>query len=101
MLNLLLASTLSCLKEFYAGTNGDSWIESTNWSSDDYCSFFGVKCVDSDITELNLPKNNVNGSIPACFSDLTMQVIDLSNNSLSGDMPNVHANLNSLNVMFN
>ena len=101
MLNLLFATTLSCLKELYGSTNGNNWINSTNWSSDDYCSFYGVTCVDSEISSLGLCKNNLNGTIPSCFKELPISTLDLSNNSLSGDLPDMHVNLNSLNIMFN
>ncbi|CDP05454.1 unnamed protein product [Coffea canephora] len=50
--------------------------------------FWAGICSLTNLRELKLSRNNINGSIPMCFSNLTsLRLLDLSFNNLSGNIP--------------
>eukprot|EP01060_Flectonema_neradi_P011413 TRINITY_DN18498_c0_g1_i1.p1 TRINITY_DN18498_c0_g1~~TRINITY_DN18498_c0_g1_i1.p1 ORF type:complete len:795 (+),score=104.76 TRINITY_DN18498_c0_g1_i1:86-2470(+) len=79
---------VSSLQNLYTLTNGHSWIDSKNWNSGDPCSnhWIGVTCRYSRVVSLQLPHNNLKGSIDG--SEVTglpyLKVLDLSDNQLEG-----------------
>jgi hypothetical protein len=91
------------LTELYNNTGGPNWTNSTNWTTDDVSTWFGVTVTDNRVTALNLPNNNLTGDLPATLGDLRrLTAIDLSNNQLSSLPPltNIIA-LATLNVSNN
>jgi hypothetical protein len=51
------------LEQLYVRTNGTNWITRTNWVSDkSVCSWFGVTCGDTGVTELKLDSNGLEAS---------------------------------------
>ncbi|GGD07541.1 hypothetical protein GCM10011368_06840 [Hyunsoonleella pacifica] len=84
------------LSEFYDATNGDQWINNTNWKDPNVpvCDWYGISTdinPNTGITRisgLNLSNNNLEGYIPQTFANLdvnTRASIDLSNNKLRGE----------------
>ena len=67
-------SEKSLLIELFEATRGDSWKEHTNWKTNEpICSWYGVTCDggpnksdqdDEGVTRLDLSNNNLNGEIP-------------------------------------
>ncbi len=80
---------LSALSDIYANLNGAGWTTNTGWeSATDPCTgWHGVTCDESGttITELDLSRNNLQGSIPETISALTgLTLLNLETNSLGG-----------------
>ncbi|KAL3925428.1 MAG: hypothetical protein SGILL_000414 [Bacillariaceae sp.] len=80
----------SILFELYDATGGSSWTSSTGWKSDaSFCDWFGVTCGTGDdgqpqVTELNLPENNLSGMIPSIVFHLDgLEKLDARNNPVS------------------
>ncbi len=85
------------LEYFFESTRGKDWTRNDNWLSDTIvCSWFGVKCNDqSEIVELILPSNQLNGNLDQKFLSFFQYVtkIDLSGNV---SMKNHDENVTSL-----
>ncbi|MFC3194023.1 hypothetical protein ACFODZ_07200 [Marinicella sediminis] len=87
------------LLELYQQTQGDDWLENSNWLSGDPCenNWFGVLCNDDLIRELSLSDNNLTGHIPDSIGALTdLQRLSLSQNHLTGKIPAAIGNLSQL-----
>ncbi len=89
------------LLDLYTSTNGGSWNVDTNWNTDkDLCTWYGIKCLvhqHNVTTEINLPGNNLKGSIPSSIGTfIDLKKLDLSNNGLTGPIP---ATINQLPVL--
>lgn len=78
------------LSDLYFATDGENWINSTNWLSDEPLStWFGVY-VDSkgSVTELSLDNNQLSGSMPASIGRLVnLTTLSLHGNELVGEIP--------------
>ncbi|WP_298315753.1 T9SS type A sorting domain-containing protein [uncultured Aquimarina sp.] len=73
------------LVEFYNATNGPSWTRNTNWLSGPMETWEGVKVENCRVTELRLSGNNVSGTIPSSFQNLTeLKRLSIRNNDISG-----------------
>ena len=111
----VLLNTYNCvnsdcrtLRTIFESMNGCEWTIRTNWlMNDDYCTWYGVTCTSSvlnsqgyEITELNLSRNNMHGTIPSTISRLWhLDSIDLSYNYLTGTIPTSLGTLPSLQVL--
>ena len=92
----------AALMSLYNSTGGDSWWENAGWdSTNSYCTWFGVTCDPSGhVLHLNLPSNNLLGSIPADIDNLTeLQTLNLSGNILTAPIPDQIGNLTQLRVL--
>ncbi len=77
------------LETLYDSTGGKNWINSANWfTSGNMNSWFGITTNSCDIKTITLPNNNLVGHIPN-FDLPGLTVLNLSNNKLSGVLPNV------------
>lgn len=105
------ADDWNALKQLYISTNGDNWINNTNWellkqdSIPEDCSFRGLHGITFDNTErvttINLYKNNLVGTIPDEIGDLSNLIyLDLGFNSLSDSLNTEIGNLTALEVLF-
>ena len=67
-------SERNALIDLYYSTNGDSWINSTNWLGDygTECSWYGIECNDTNdhIVKLEIQNNNLDGNIPDSIESL-------------------------------
>ncbi|MCE5209169.1 MAG: hypothetical protein LLG42_12775 [Chloroflexi bacterium] len=82
-------SECEALVALYYATDGENWINSTDWlATDTPCSWYGVSCTDGYVQSLNLSSNNLSGSIPTELGNLTyLATLYLNNNPLSGSLP--------------
>jgi YVTN family beta-propeller protein len=75
------------LLSLYHSTNGANWRNKTGWNQNNIpCSWAGITCEGGHVTEINLSVDNLSGSLP----DLNLpnlQVLQLSQNGLSGNIP--------------
>lgn len=79
----VLGADSLALEAFYNATGGPNWTTKTNWLSGKVNTWFGVTVTNDRITAINLPNNNLTGSIPdgtLILNDLTS--INVSNNIL-------------------
>jgi hypothetical protein len=87
-----LAAQRSALVDLYNATDGANWTNSTNWCSDkDLKEWNGVTIsnVSGTLNYLNLSNNKLSGTLPESFVDLmNAQYIYMYNNGLSGTIPN-------------
>jgi Leucine-rich repeat (LRR) protein len=103
-----LERDVQALREFYESTNGNewgaiSWNTTSNdpreWSSNNQ----DIVVEDDRVVEINLPENNLTGSIPEILNEvLGLRSVDVSNNAIE-DLPNLTSlpNLSLLNVSGN
>ncbi len=91
----------TALMDIFSALDGDSWIRSDGWgSNDDHCDWFGVSCSSGSVTELWLPENNLAGEIPTALNQLPNLVnLDLSFNQLRGEIPPELLELEHLDVL--
>eukprot|EP01133_Synstelium_polycarpum_P003788 gene3788-4368_t len=79
------------LIKLYQSTIGEEWHRSDNWLQGDPCldAWFGVDCsTTGSIIQLNLPSNNLVGTIPSQLSQLVhLESIILDYNVLSDSIP--------------
>ena len=79
------------LVALYNSAGGASWTDKTNWLSatEPLDDWFGVEAdASGNVTKLELPGNNLSGSLPATLGSLTsLTTLDLSDNRLSGAIP--------------
>ena len=82
----------------YDATDGDNWTGNANWKSQEPVGdWYGVTVENGVVTRLNLPSNNLTGTLPAEIGDLTsLEFLDLVNNALSGAIPAEIWNLTNL-----
>jgi Leucine-rich repeat (LRR) protein len=85
------------LVDLYNNTNGPGWTNHTNWlTTAPLSTWFGVYIFDNvHVGILNLPSNNLVGTLPSSLGNLTATGIsmDLSNNRISGSLPSSLTNL--------
>ncbi len=93
------------LVALYNATNGDQWIDNTNWLTDNPVSTWkGVFVVqDRRVVWLDLRENNLVGTLPSEIGDLTgLRTLRLQSNRLTsetGEIPTVLSQLTSLNEL--
>ncbi|WP_299883791.1 T9SS type A sorting domain-containing protein [uncultured Lacinutrix sp.] len=78
-------SDRQALIDLYNSTNGPAWTNSTNWLTGPIENWEGVTVTNCRVTRLNLQANNLNGTLPASFSNLTgLKYLYLKENDISG-----------------
>jgi Leucine-rich repeat (LRR) protein len=83
------------LVALYSSTNGDNWVNNTNWLvTNTPSNWFGVSVNSGYVTSLSLNYNQLNGSLPSELGNLTSLIeIDLVSNQLTGSIPPELGNL--------
>ena len=82
------------LMELYNSTGGANWTNKTHWGSTEHLNdWYGVITnADGTVNALELPGNNLSRTLPASLGSLTsLDSLDLSNNRLSGPIPDLSA----------
>lgn len=84
-----IARQKEILVEFYNKAGGDSWKNNENWNSDkDLSEWYGVKMSGGKVTGIELSENSLTGELTKRIAELTdLEVLDLSFNELSGSIP--------------
>src|SRR5688572_11504902 len=99
----------NALVSFYLHTNGDHWLNNEEryknvWlETSTPCSWGGVRCENSHVTEISLVLNGLSDEIPPQIGDLTyLTTLDLSDNNLTKIPPELGSltNLSWLNLAF-
>ncbi|WP_088894788.1 DUF4347 domain-containing protein [Leptolyngbya ohadii] len=111
--NLTVSGTLNAddyaaLKALYQSTDGANWTDNTGWRDWDFSSttppavsvvsqWEGVTLTGDRVTALSLISNQLSGTLPAEFVNLSeLKALDLSHNQLSGSIPVELGNLTKL-----
>ena len=86
----------------YNSTGGSGWTSNLNWNSAlDLDMWYGVDGVDGRVVWLELPGNNLRGTVPAQLATLTeLRYLDLRDNQLRGAIPPELGDLNSQGLVF-
>jgi Leucine-rich repeat (LRR) protein len=82
-------------------TDGANWYNKAGWlgAAGSECTWYGVTCdsAQSNVVQLSMQSNGLNGSIPSSLGNLTkLQVLNLGGNYLSGTIPSTLGNLTQL-----
>ena len=84
-------SSLEVLKKLYDSTNGSSWFNAWDFTSDQsYCSYYGIECGDdsAQIVRVMLQSNNLRGSLPSELGMLSsFNYFDFDRNDITGTIP--------------
>jgi RHS repeat-associated protein len=95
------------LKDIYNNLGGSAWTTKTNWPTTwttpatlaQMATWFGITVANGDITGVNLPTNNLVGSIPSTLSQLvSLKCLDFSGNQISGNLPDLSNMVNMTSV---
>ena len=98
-------SEIDGLVALYNSTDGENWTVNSNWKDGDPCDWMnpwaGVTCVDGSVTTLGLDFNNLTGSIPAEFGNLTnLEGFAMRGNNLTGSIPTTIGSLTNLIIFY-
>ena len=99
---LRVADSLA-LVSIYQGTNGATWTNSSGWLTGNLDSWNGVTVLDKRVVSIDLPNNNLTDNFPDVTSGLdSLSSMNLSSNALDtiGDL-SVLPSLGNLNVSNN
>ena len=93
------------LEALYDATGGgDTWTTETNWMDDNQPlnAWHGVTTdSDDNVTRLDLPSNNLSGSLPAALGNLReLTTVNLGYNTLSGPIPPELVYLRALRALY-
>ena len=89
------------LVALYNATDGDSWIDNTNWLVTNVGEWFGVMVESGQITRIDLDNNSLSGTIPADLSNLaSLEILYLYKNDLTGSIPSELGNMTSLEQLY-
>lgn len=76
------------LKELYAMTGGASWTRSDNWNGDrPLAEWFGITVENDRVVGIDLPDNNLTGTLPVALGGMALRSLTLRGNRLSGSLP--------------
>ncbi len=95
------AADKNALVILYYATTGANWTNSTNWNTAiPVYDWFGVTVQGTRVTGVNLPTNNLVGTLPTQIGDLTALIdFRLNNNQVSGSIPTSIGNLTQLHTL--
>lgn len=86
------------LVNLYNNTNGINWKNNSNWLVTSVNSWYGITIKSGRVDIIDLSNNNLQGNLPTGFCGLTsLRYLYLSDNALSGALPVCFTNLDSLN----
>ena len=99
------AAERDALIALYESTNGPGWTDRTNWlgAPGTECTWFGVGCdeTQSNVIDLGLYDNHLDGSIPSSIRNLTkLRFLLLGRNDLAGPIPSQIGELTDLEKFY-
>jgi len=76
------------LAALYQSTNGENWLQNTNWLSEELVeTWYGITVECGHVTGISLDDNNLNGQLTSEIGDLeNLEVLSLMNNQLYGPL---------------
>ena len=85
----------------YNATNGDDWINNTNWLTEEPIrNWYGVEVSGNKVVEVDLSFNNLTGSLPSEIGDLEyLEFLSFWSNAIEGTLPTEIGNLTELRVV--
>jgi Leucine-rich repeat (LRR) protein len=88
----------TALEALYNSTNGSEWVNDTGWEvMNTPCSWFGITCSGSRVTQINLSNNQLTGTIPFQLGNLpNLKYLYLNYNQLGDGIPPQLGNLSNL-----
>ncbi|MBX7152479.1 fibronectin type III domain-containing protein [bacterium] len=86
------------LVSLYTNTNGPGWTNRTNWNSASAVgTWYGVTVSAGRVTSLDLSNNQLSGNLPDAIGNLTgLTSLQLYGNALNGSVPDTLGNLTNL-----
>lgn len=85
------AADCLALLDFFTKTQGTQWLTKTHWLSFTAtapCDWYGVTCNNGRVSALELPRNNLSGTLPLSLGELGgLARLQLANNGLAGRLP--------------
>ncbi len=103
--NVYLSSRLNdslALVEFFDSTGGANWTNKTNWKTGNPLeTWFGVSVSNNRVSQINLPDNNLIGTIPQSIATLTGLIyLNLPKNQFNGAFPKQICSLTGLTQLY-
>lgn len=78
----------AALEELYRTAGGSSWTRNDKWNTDSPIEeWFGVNVEDGRVVGINLPDNNLTGTLPVSLGEMALHELVLKGNRLSGSLP--------------
>jgi hypothetical protein len=102
--NPTLSPDYTALQAFYNSTNGDNWTFNEGWLDTNVplSEWVGVTTSNGRVTEIGLTNNNLTGSIPNEIGNLDqLTILGLQANNLSGELPESLWTLNLQALLLN
>ena len=95
-----LAADSLILVELYNSTEGANWSSNANWLTGNVDTWYGITVVSNRVTEIELQKNNLSGSIPSSLGNLTsLEILNLDTNQITGTIPTQLGDLENLQFL--
>jgi len=93
---------ITALMALYNATDGDNWINNTNWGTVELIdSWYGITVTGNRVTQIDLSSNELKGYIPPQIANLdALTHLCLGNNQISGPIPPEIKNLGSLIYLY-
>lgn len=89
------------LVALYNSTNGENWVKSENWLTGNVDTWYGIVCEDNRVKAINLSGNNLVGSLPDAFYNLSaLRYVYISFNQVSGVIKDKIRHLEMLEVFW-
>lgn len=89
----------NALVDFYNATQGDNWTDNTNWldTTAPISTWYGITETNGRVTGINLNSNNLSGTIPESFGNLTnLETFSIRINNIYGSLPESIVNLTKI-----
>ena len=88
--NEIVIGNWAALMALYNATNGPNWTNNTNWgTSEPIDSWYGIYQFPEGDLYIYLSDNQLDGTIPSEIENLNMSTLNLNNNQLYGELPDM------------
>ena len=83
------ASERAALTSLHASTTGTGWTNNLGWlgAPGTECTWYGVHCSGDHVSDIDLPGNNLVGSLPSLIGLTELEYFNVSGNQLQGSIP--------------